>query len=238
MNNIDEQKITHIVNKYKDIIVGLKVRASGSVVGENGIKPVIKAKEIAQKLNLPIMVHIGNPPPYVDDVLNLLTKGDVVTHCYHNKKEALYEEAIIRESALRAKQRGVLFDVGHGIASFSFDTARNMIERGFSPDFISTDVYDKNLDKPVKSQLYVISKLMVCGLSFADCVVKTTSDIARKFNIKNTGELKEGYVADLTIIKIKNINNKVEDSVGTQLDSNVYLQHKGVFINGQYKRQI
>ncbi|MDR0485071.1 MAG: amidohydrolase family protein [Alphaproteobacteria bacterium] len=234
MENINEEKIINTINKYKNIIVGLKARASASVVGDNSLMPIIKAKEIANKINLPLMVHIGNPPPYVDDVLNLLTKGDVITHCYHNKKESLYANNTIRKSAIAAKNRGVLFDVGHGNASFSFDVASAMIEQDFTPDFISTDIYDKNIGTIVKSQLYVISKLMLCGLSFNECIVKTTSDIAKKFNIKNTGELLVGNIADFTIIKTKNIQNMVEDSTGKKLDNSFYLEHKGTFIDGKY----
>ncbi len=237
LSNINKDKIQATLKKYPDTIIGIKVRASGSVVGQNGITPIIMAKEIAKENSLPLMVHIGNPPPFVDDVLNLLTKGDVVTHCYHNKKENLFEGNKIRQTALLAKKRGVLFDIGHGSASFSFDTAIAMISSKFKPDFISTDIYDKNIEHPVKSQFYVMSKMMTCGLSLAEVITKTTSKIAQEFKLKNIGRIKEGYIADLSVFSLYNEEYFAEDSVGKKVKSRSLLESHGVFINGKYYKK-
>jgi predicted amidohydrolase len=75
---------------------------------------------------------------------------------------------------------------------------------------------------------------MLCGLSLADCIAKTTSAVANTFNIANTGELKIGNIADFSIIKISDTPNVVEDSVGKTLNNNIKLENKGVFINGKH----
>ncbi len=85
MKNIDKEKIKNSLKKYPEIIVGLKARASGSVVKENGIRPIAEGKKIAEEFKLPLVVHIGNAPPKVEEVLELLGKGDIVTHCYNKR---------------------------------------------------------------------------------------------------------------------------------------------------------
>jgi dihydroorotase len=86
MANIDADAVKQAVKRHPDFIVGLKARMSSSVVGENGITPLERAKAI-QKENgdLPLMVHIGNNPPNLDEIAELLSSGDIITHCYNGK---------------------------------------------------------------------------------------------------------------------------------------------------------
>ncbi len=86
MAQIDGTAVEQAVARLPDFIVGLKARMSSSVVGENGIQPLIKAKAIQKATgNLPLMVHIGNNPPNLDEIADLLTSGDIITHCYNGK---------------------------------------------------------------------------------------------------------------------------------------------------------
>ncbi len=62
MNNINETCFQDTIERHNGFIVGMKARMSKSVVGENGITPLIKAKEMQKKHHLPLMVHIGNNP--------------------------------------------------------------------------------------------------------------------------------------------------------------------------------
>ncbi len=93
---------------------------SSSVVGENGITPLARAKAIQQENDdLPLMVHIGNNPPNLDEIADLLSSGDIITHCYNGKPNRILNPAgELRSSITRALQRGVRLDVGHGTASF------------------------------------------------------------------------------------------------------------------------
>ncbi len=104
------------VQRHPDFIVGLKARMSSSVVGENGITPLARAKAIQQENDdLPLMVHIGNNPPNLDEIADLLSSGDIITHCYNGKPNRILNPAgELRSSITRALQRGVRLDVGHG----------------------------------------------------------------------------------------------------------------------------
>lgn len=191
MKNIDKEKIKEALNKYLEIIVGLKARASASVVKENGIKPIAEGKKIASELEVPLVVHIGNAPPKIEEVLELLGKGDIATHCYNNKVNGLVREGKVIPEVREAIKRGVLFDIGHGSESFSLDTAEVGIKEGFEANTISTDIYSKNIITPVGSLENTINKMIYLGWSVEKCVEKVTYEPARAFKLKGLGELKE-----------------------------------------------
>lgn len=234
MNNIEEEKIKKAIDKYPDIIVGLKARASGSVVKENGIKPIAEGKRIAAKYGLPLMVHIGNAPPQIEEVLPLLTKGDVVTHCYHNKVTSLVRNGEVIPEARAAAERGVLFDVGHGSESFSLDTAAQGLAASFEADMISTDMYGRNMVKPVGSLENTINKMFYLGLPLEKCIEKVTTAPAKAYKLKGLGELKEGAIGDLTIFDIvENGNLELEDSVKKVITLKKYIKTKYIFIKDE-----
>lgn len=212
---IDEEAIRQAVKKHPDKIVGIKARASASVVGDQGIQPIQRAKAIAKELHLPLVVHIGNMPPKVEAVLELMQKGDVITHCYHNKPNGLFDlEGNLIPSAAAARQRGVLFDVGHGSASFSFETAERAIQQGFEADLISTDLYEKNLNGPVISLSHVMDKMIELGMSVEDAVSKVAFKSAEVFGLRGYGRLKTGAKAVFTAYKRKEESVELTDSVG------------------------
>lgn len=237
INNIEPDKIERVVKRYPDKIIGLKARASGSVVGGSGIAPIATAKKVATSLKLPLMVHIGNPPPDVQDVLNLMGEGDIITHCCHGKEGvSLFEGGGLLPEVVQAQGRGVLFDIGHGNASFSFKKAAEMFAARFRPDFISTDIHIRNIDGVVKSQINVINKMLHCGLTLNECICKTTSAVAKKFHLGKVGEIKDGFAADFTLIKETRGSFELEDSLGMIVNSDFMFEHQGVFIDGKYSK--
>lgn len=238
LSNINFDKIKQTVDKYKENIVGIKARASASVVGENGIKPIKMAKDIAKRLNLPIMVHIGNAPPKVEEVLNLMEKGDIITHCYHNKENNLIREIGLLPEAEEAKNRGVLFDVGHGNASFSFDIGKKGMEHNFVPDFLSTDLYDKNIEKPVKSQIVTLNKMLYLGLKLEDCIEKLTYNPAKYLSLGSIGEIKTGFKADFTIFELVDDYQELTDSVNETVRQKPYVLGKYAVVNGNIYKTI
>lgn len=212
---IDEEAIRRAVKKHPDKIVGIKARASASVVGDQGIRPIERAKAIAKELELPLVVHIGNMPPKVDAVLDLMEAGDVITHCYHNKPNGLFDgEGKMIPAAAAARQRGVLFDVGHGSASFSFETADRAMKQGFTADLISTDLYEKNLEGPVFSLSHVMDKMIELGLSVEEAIAKVTVKAADVFGLTGYGCLEVGAKAVFTAYSRKEESVELTDSVG------------------------
>lgn len=215
MDKIDVKGLKAMLEKYPDNIVGLKARASASVVGEMGLEPIAKAAELAKETGRPLMVHVGNYPPALTEVLELLGKGDIVTHAYHGKKGGiLTEEGEIIPEAVKARQRGVLFDVGHGVASFSLRVFEKALAKGFASDLISTDLHEENYEGPVYNIANVLNKVWNCGDSLEHVIEKCTSAPARHYGLKDLGEIREGFTADLNILSLEPCEEEVMDSIG------------------------
>jgi dihydroorotase len=206
MANIDKIAVRDAVKRLPGFIVGIKARMSSSVVGANGIKPLEIAKEIQRENDdLPMMVHIGNNPPDLDEIADLLTSGDIITHCYNGKPNRILTPAgELRASVSRAIQRGVRLDVGHGTASFSFEVAKIAIAKGILPHTISSDIYCRNrLNGPVHNLGAVMSKFLSVGLSLPQVIDCVTSGAADGLRLKHKGRLAVGLDADLTIFELR-----------------------------------
>lgn len=156
-------------------IRGVKVRSSGLIVGGMGLAPLVLAKEAARACDIPVMVHIGEAPPAIGDVLDLLDAGDVVTHCFHGKEGGPWNDGEPIPALSRALDRGVLLDVGHGAASFGLSVAARAIARGYRPHTISTDVHVRNVRGPVHDLATVMTKLLHCGMPLVDVVRAVTT---------------------------------------------------------------
>lgn len=206
MANIDADAVKQAVQRHPDFIVGLKARMSSSVVGKNGITPLDHAKAMqAQNGDLPLMVHIGNNPPDLDEVAERLTAGDIITHCYNGKpNRILTPEGELRASVTRAISRGVRLDVGHGTASLSFAVAKRAISLGILPHTISSDIYCRNrISGPVHSLANVMSKFLAIGMSLPQVIECVTVSAADGLRLKNKGRLQVGLDADLTLFTLK-----------------------------------
>lgn len=221
-----------VYHKYPEYIVAIKARASNSTVGKLGIKPIQAAKELANRVNKPLYVHIGNPLPTIEDVLNTMQKGDMITHSYHGKINGLLENGELKEETKQAKARGVLFDVGHGVASFNFNTAKAAFAKGFYPDVISTDLHNANVNGPVYSLAKTMDKMLALGISLEDCVLKVTADPAKYFSLNNLGKLKEGYLADITLFHLEEGSYHYEDADGNHMDGTVSIVPDCAIVEG------
>ena len=206
MANIDADAFAAAVKRHPDFIVGLKARMSSSVVGDTGITPLEKAKQF-QKANgeLPLMVHIGNNPPNLDEIADLLTAGDIITHCYNGKPNRILTPAgELRASVSAALKRGAKLDVGHGSASLSFAVAKQAIGMGILPNTISSDIYCRNrIDGPVYSLARVMAKFLALGMTLPQVIDCVTSHAAAAVRLNNKGKLAVGYDADLTLFTLK-----------------------------------
>src|SRR5689334_15884922 len=168
-----------IANEHRDTIIGIKVRVGRNAGGSSGVAPLDIALQVAAELGLPLMAHIDEPPPSYEDVLERLRPGDVLTHCFRPfPNSPVTGQGSIKPAVLEARQRGILFDVGHGMGSFAFKTARAMLAAGFMPDTISSDIHVLNLDGPVFDQATTLSKFLNLGAPLVDVIRATTANAA------------------------------------------------------------
>src|SRR5450755_4777708 len=159
-----------------DRIVGIKVRLGYQMVGDDPVPAMRLAREAADALALPLMVHVIDMRPPISWLLPYLGRGDVVTHCYHgNEGGILDSRGMVFAEVRRARERGVLFDVGHGAGSFAYQVARGAIAQGFPPDTISSDLHAHNVGGPAFDQATTLSKLLHVGMDLAEVIRAMTS---------------------------------------------------------------
>lgn len=207
LNKVDYGKLSKKVNELPEFIVGLKARMSNTVIGNNGIKPLKMAKELQRELNnIPLMVHVGSAPPELNEILEVLNSGDIVTHCFNGKQNGILdrEKGAIKTFAKEAQRNGIIYDIGHGSASFDFKVAERAFQEGIMADSISTDIYSKNrMDGPVYSMATTLEKMKIVGYSWEEIISKITNVPADFFNLSDKGRLEVGKDADITIFEIK-----------------------------------
>lgn len=215
MRSIDFDRTIATVEANRDVIVGLKVRASHVITGGWDLTPVRLAKKLGRILKLPIMVHVGEPPPLYDDVLGLLSEGDIVTHCFNGKAGgSIIEDDDLYRLAEQAAARGIVLDVGHGGASFSFDVAKAALERGLPPATISTDLHNRSLDGSVWDMATTMSKLLSLGMKFEDVVAASTTAPRRAIRLPTERLLEKGKAAEFTLFDVVDADLTVRDSQG------------------------
>lgn len=236
MARIDAPAVMAALARLPQFILGLKARISSSVVEQNGIKPLERARAMQQENGgLPLMVHIGNNPPNLDEIAGRLSAGDIITHCYHGKpNRILTPQGALRASVSQALARGVRLDVGHGSASFSFEVARAAIAQGILPHTISSDIYCRNrLNGPVYSLAHVMSKFFCLGMTLTQVIDCVTVHAADGLRLAGKGRLAVGYDADLTIFDVQQKRTLFTDSDGHTLPGATQLVPLAAVVGGQ-----
>ena len=215
MRLMDTETCARMALANLDLIRGIKVRVGANTSGANGIAPVFHALEAADKAGLPVMVHIDRPPPRYTDVLKELRPGDTLTHCFKPFPNApCYADGRVKEACWEARERGVMFDIGHGKGSFDFPVAEAMLAAGFPPDIISSDVHVLCIDGPAFDNMETMSKFLTLGMPLADIVRAVTVTPAKVLKRPDLGDLSVGSTGDATVMRIEEGRFTFEDVSG------------------------
>ncbi|MCC7450148.1 MAG: amidohydrolase/deacetylase family metallohydrolase [Anaerolineae bacterium] len=223
------------VEQYPDLIRGIKVRSSGNVLGSNGIVPVELARAAAERVGLPLMVHIGPTPPDLKDILARMRPGDILTHCSTGFAQRLIDDhGAIKPEALEARARGVIMDIGHGMGSFSFETAHVLLANGFKPDTISTDLHAYSWPNPVSDLPATLSKFLLLGLNLEEALAACTSRPAHILGLEQElGSLRPGYRADVAVFELEPGRFDYVDSYGKHMTGSQRLVNRVTIKDGQ-----
>ncbi len=206
INYADVDGCAKVVAENPDAVLGVKVRISDYTVGQNGLEPLrraIKAADMAGS-GFRVMCHIGAAPGSLPELLDLLRPGDVLTHSFTGAGNNTVQNGQLLPAALRAKQRGVVIDVGHGGGSFDYRVAEPAIAQGLLPDTISSDIHAYSINSPGYPTLpWIMSKFMALGFSLEDVVAKATSAPAKIIGrVPGLGTLQIGAPADVAIFDL------------------------------------
>ncbi|WP_319522296.1 hypothetical protein [uncultured Desulfosarcina sp.] len=191
-----------LIDQYPHVIKGLKVRLdSMNTPDENPAYLAGVTAELGKERRLPVMYHLGNPAPSIVDFLGMSKPGDVITHCFRKSNNSIVDASgNVRPEALQAKAEGVLFDVGHGVGSFEFDSARRAFDQDFMDFTISTDLWLLPSWFKSRTLANVASKFLALGLSIEEVTERISSRPRRLLTIES--EIQIGRPMDLTLFSI------------------------------------
>jgi dihydroorotase len=232
---IDPRECVRVINANRDLIVGVKVRVGRGAGGASGIAPLDMALEVAEEVGLPVMAHLDHPPPSRLEVLSRLRRGDVLTHCFRPFPNAPIEpDGRVREEVVEARRRGVVFDIGHGSGSFGFRTAEVMLEAGFLPDAISSDVHTLSINGPAFDQLVTMSKFLALGMDLAAVIGAATAGPAAALGRSDLGRLSVGAAGDAGVLDLVEGEFECRDVLGEVRRSRQRLVARGLVVGGRW----
>jgi dihydroorotase len=203
----------------RDIGVGIKIRLHKKSIGENSRAAIRLGIKSGEATRTPMMVHVGDTAIGMDEIADSLRPGDIITHCYTPKRPSIIDDAgRLLPLVRKAKERGVIFDVGHAGGHFDFALVERAMGEGITPDVISSDLHGR-LSQPgfgvVGDLPTVLTKFLPLGLSFEEIIAKCTVDPARVVGWQDRiGSLEVGREADIAVLRIVNEPIKLRDSVG------------------------
>jgi dihydroorotase len=140
----------------------------------------------------------------------------------------------VREETLAARERGVIFDIGHGGGSFGFGTTKAMLDAGFLPDSISSDVHCLSIEGPAFDLLVTMSKFLCLGVDLSTCVRAATAAPAAAVGRPDLGTLAVGSLGDASIIALEEGDYVYRDVLGEELKGNKKLAPRGIVLNGAW----
>jgi dihydroorotase len=214
-------------------VLGVKLRLGANATGPYGLSSLQAARAVADSSGLPLMVHVAEPPPLLGDVLPYLHAGDLLTHCFTPGLMGILDaQGAVRRDVWEARERGVLFDVGHGSGSFSFAVARLALEQGFVPDIISSDLHAYNVDGPVFDLPTTLTKFLALGLSLDETLLRATHTPGRLLG-SDHGTLRVGGRADIAVLRLAPGPASLGDARGEILEHHERLTVEATVLAGR-----
>jgi len=240
LNYCDVDMACKMVDLNRDLLIGIKARIDNSTTGHvngagTGVAGLQRAREAADRLGLPVMVHIASGPPSLEEIMPILRPGDIITHCCTGRDNRLVTPAgTMREMVRLSREQGLIFDVGHGAGSFSFESAEQMLGDGFIPDVISTDIHQLAINGPCFDMPTTLSKFMALGMSLYSVIERATVRPAQVMGLADeVGTLKPGALADVAIFKLLDGDYTLYDIAMLPRKAKQLLVNTQTIINGR-----
>jgi dihydroorotase len=224
------------IAENSDMVLGAKVRMSENVIAKHGVEPLKRAIAACEQAGdgMKVMCHIGGVETrqLMSQILDLLRPGDILTHCYSGFPNIagdftnIVQDGKLLPAALAAKQRGVIFDIGHGGGSFDYSVAEAAIAQGTPPDTISSDIHVFSGNTPGMPYLtWVMSKFMGLGFTLEQVVTMATINPAKVINrAPKLGTLQVGAPGDVAIMELVEGPVSFVDTRNNKRDGKAHLK--------------
>jgi len=231
---IDVKQTIRFIEENRDIVRGVKVRVAKHAVGANGVTPLLLARDVADAVGLPLMVHFAPQPPTLSEILPILKSKDILTHVFNGNTPILDGDGCIRRDVIEARKRGVVMDVGHGAGSFNFDIAEKALKQGFKPDTVSTDVHSTSIKGPLFDLPTTMSKFVNMGLDIEEVLYAATVKPAETLQMaEKIGNLNIGSSGDVAVFDLVYGEYDFHDTSGKTLRGDRRLVNVLTICKGQ-----
>jgi dihydroorotase len=218
----DPEAAAQAVAENRDVAIGIKLRMHKKSVGENSREALRLAVKAGEACRAPLMVHVGDTAISMEEIVDSLRAGDIVTHCYTPQEPSILDKnGRLLDPVGKAQERGVIFDVGHAGGHFDFDLVRRAMGEGLLPDIISSDLHGR-LKQPgfgvVGDLPTVMTKFLALGWSLERIIAACTINPARAVGWQDRlGSLEVGREADIAVLQVIDESVNLHDSIGGEI---------------------
>jgi dihydroorotase len=204
------------IERNRDTILGVKIRLTRNIAGDHDLRALALAREAADAVRLPLMVHIGGSYSPLPKILAMLKNGDVITHSFRGGDGGILDSrGRILPAVRTAVNRGVHLDIGHGAGSFAFDTAEKAMKQELLPGTISSDVHQFNVNGPVFDLPTTLSKFLHLGMTLEQVIERAATNPGGIFKFPaGIGSLREGSEADVAVFALAEGSFEFTDALG------------------------
>lgn len=227
-----------MIEANRDRILGVKVRLSNFLAadGKNELQALLRAREAAEAVRLPLMVHSPLSSIPTERILDELRPGDILTHCVHGHGAGgiMSDDLKVLPAVRKKVEQGLRLDVGHGRGSFTFRVARAVLEQGVFPGTISSDLHTYNLHGPVFDLVTTMDKFLHIGMELYEVVRRVTSTPAEVLGMpEEIGTLKPGAYADIVVLEMQEGEFDLTDTFGVTETGQYHLEPRYIFRGGR-----
>lgn len=223
IDDMNPDSVFFTIQKYPETIVGIKI---GHYEGKDWT-PFDQALAAAGKSNVPLLVECHLPQYSLEDQLNRMRPGDIITHSFEKVSERMSvidEQGLVRPFVKEAQKKGILFDVGHGGAGFWFSEAMPALQQGLLPNSFGTDLHRFSVNSGMKDMLNVMSKYLNMGMKKEDIILRATWAPAMSIKREDLGHLSKGAVADIAVWSMRKGNFGFVDAGGNKIEGDRKLE--------------
>ncbi len=232
VHDMDPRATADMAREHEDVVVGIK---TAHFYGPEWVS-VDRTLEAGELAGMPVMVDFGyfcKERPYYKLVTERLRPGDISTHMYRASVPWVDGDGVLLDYLHKARERGVIFDVGHGGGSFVFRNAVPSIEQGFYPDSISTDLHTGSMNGAMMDMTTLMSKFLAMGMPLAEVIRASTTNPANEINHPELGHLTVGAVADVAVLNLMQGRFGYVDVRGGRLEGDGRLVCEMTFKDGR-----
>ena len=217
----DLEPVEELISRFGEKVIGIKIYFDTTLFEIKDVTPLKEVCDFAKDRGLKVMVHVANSPTSMAEIVSVLNKGDILTHCFHGGVNTAIEDNF--ECIKIAKEKGIIVDTAFaGNLHMDFGIFKKAIENKVLPTTVSTDI--------TKSSAYMrggryglttcMSVAKDLGMTEEEIFKAVTSNPAKALGKEDEwGYLKVGRIADIAVFDYVKEGYSYKDKSGNRVEN-------------------